>query len=76
MTAFLHNFFLPLPAHSAAYYGKLTFGLLFGFAVLAALQFAPRQARKGMIAFVTFLGDSTMLPSSFCPRTAHRPITR
>ncbi len=67
MTAFLHNFFLPLPAHSAAYYGKLTFGLLFGFAVLAALQFAPRQARKGMIAFVTFLGGLYYAAEFFLP---------
>ena len=41
---------------AAPIYGKLALGLLFMFAVLAAMQAAPRRARKGIIAFFTFLG--------------------
>ena len=52
----LKQFFAPIPGHGAAYFGKMALGLAFMFAILAALQAAPRRARKGIVAFFTFLG--------------------
>ncbi len=52
----LQQFFAPLPQHGAGYFGKMALGLLFMFAILAALQAAPRRSRKNIIAVFTFLG--------------------
>ena len=45
----------------------MAFGLLFMFAVLAGMQAAPRRARKGMIAFFTFLGGLYFATEFFWP---------
>lgn len=50
------DFFAPRPHHDAIYFVKLVASVLFVLAILAALQFAPRRSRKGIIALFTFLG--------------------
>ena len=74
----LKQFFAPLPNHGGAYYGKMALGLLFVFAVLALLQAAPRRARKGIIAFFTFLGGLYFALEFFWPtdsKTNANPLT-
>ncbi len=63
----LQQFFAPMPGHGAGYYGKLALGLLFMFGILAAMQVAPRRARKGIIAFFTFLGGVYFAVEFFWP---------
>ena len=63
----LQHFFAPMPGHGAWYFGKLALGLLFMFAILGALQLAPRRARKGIIAFFTFLGGAYFAAEFFWP---------
>jgi len=74
----LKQFFAPVHGHGGAFYGKLALGLLLMFAVLAALQAAPRRARKGIIAFFTFLGGLYFALEFFWPtnpRTNENPLT-
>ena len=74
----LKQFFAPVHGHGAAFYGKLALGLLLMFAVLAALQAAPRRARKGIIAFFTFLGGLYFATEFFWPTnpaTNKNPLT-
>ncbi len=74
----LKQFFAPVHGHGGAYYGKLTLGLLLMFAVLAAMQAAPRRARKGIIAFFTFLGGLYFATEFFWPTnptTKTNPLT-
>jgi hypothetical protein len=63
----LKSFFAAMPAHGPAFYGKLVFGFLFVIAILAALQFAPRRSRKGIIAAFTFLGGLYYAAEFFWP---------
>ncbi len=66
------------PTHGGAFYGKLALGLLIMFAFLAALQAAPRRARKGIIAFFTFLGGLYFALEFFWPTnsaTNSNPLT-
>ncbi|MDQ2801063.1 MAG: hypothetical protein M3Y13_15635, partial [Armatimonadota bacterium] len=63
----LKQFFAPVHGHGGVYYGKLALGLLIMFAFLAALQAAPRRARKGIIAFFTFLGGLYFATEFFLP---------
>ena len=56
-----------MPGHGLWYFGKLGLGLLFMFAILAAMQLAPRRARKGIIAFFTFLGGLYFATEFFWP---------
>ncbi len=67
MLPFLKQFFAPLPHHGAAYFGRMAIGLLFMFAVLGALQAAPRRARRGIIAVFTFLGGLYFAAEFFWP---------
>lgn len=74
----LKQFFAPVHGHGGAFYGKLALGLLLMFAVLAALQAAPRRARKGIIAFFTFLGGLYFATEFFWPTnpaTKMNPLT-
>jgi hypothetical protein len=74
----LKQFFAPVHGHGGAFYGKLALGLLLMFAVLAALQAAPRRARKGIIAFFTFLGGLYFALEFFWPTnpsTNKNPLT-
>ena len=74
----LRQFFAPVHGHGAAYFGKLALGLLIVFAVLAAMQAAPRRARKGIIAFFTFLGGLYFATEFFWPTnttTNKNPLT-
>ena len=66
----LKQFFAPVHGHGGAFYGKLALGLLIMFAFLAALQAAPRRARKGIIAFFTFLGGLYFALEFFWPTSA------
>jgi len=63
----LKRFFAPVHGHGGTFYGKLALGLVIMFAVLAALQAAPRRARKGIIAFFTFLGGLYFALEFFWP---------
>ena len=63
----LTQFFAPVHGHGGAFYGKLALGLLIMFAVLAALQAAPRRSRKGIIAVFTFLGGLYFALEFFWP---------
>lgn len=56
-----------MPQHGPVYYGKLAFGFVFILGILAALQAAPRQARKGIIAAFTFLGGLYYAAEFFWP---------
>lgn len=56
-----------MPGHGPLYFAKLALGLIFMFAILAAMQAAPRQARKGIIAFFTFLGGIYFATEFFWP---------
>ncbi len=69
----LKQFFAPVHGHGGAFYGKLALGLLLMFAVLAAMQAAPRRARKGIIAFFTFLGGLYFATEFFWPTD---PVTK
>lgn len=74
----LKQFFAPVHGHGTAYFGKLALGLLLMFAFLAALQAAPRRARKGIIAFFTFLGGLYFATEFFWPtdpKTNLNPLT-
>ena len=62
-----------MPHHGGWYYGKLALGLLFMFAVLAGMQAAPRRARKGIIAFFTFLGGLYFAVEFFWPTNPKTP---
>jgi len=62
-----------MPGHGAWYFGKMALGLLFTFAVLAGMQAAPRRARKGIIAFFTFLGGLYYATEFFWPAN---PVTK
>ena len=62
-----------MPGHGAWYYGKMALGLLFMFAVLAGMQAAPRRARKGIIAFFTFLGGLYFATEFFWPTDPKTP---
>ena len=64
--AFQH-FFAPIPHRGLNYYGHLVIGLALVFAILAALQAAPRSWRKGIIAFSTFLGGLYFAAEFFLP---------
>jgi hypothetical protein len=63
----LKQFFAPVHGHGAAYFGRMALGLLFMFAILAAMQAAPRRARKGIVAFFTFLGGLYFATEFFWP---------
>lgn len=63
----LSHFFAPMPQHGAGYFGKLALGFLFILGLLAALQFAPRRARKPIIALFTFLGGIYYAVEFFWP---------
>ncbi len=76
MTHLLHNLFAPVAyptsihgflGRSGLYWGKLLFGLVFVFAILAALQAAPRRWRKTIIAVFTFLGGLYFATEFFWP---------
>lgn len=72
------QFFAPVHGHGGAFYGKLALGLLIMFVFLAALQAAPRRARKGIIAFFTFLGGLYFALEFFWPTnsaTNSNPLT-
>ncbi len=56
-----------MPGHGAWYYGKMALGVLFMFVILGAMQAAPRRARKGIIAFFTFLGGIYFATEFFWP---------
>lgn len=61
-----------------AYFGKMALVLVFMFAILAALQSAPRRARKGIVAFFTFLGGLYFVAEFFWktnPITHENPLT-
>lgn len=67
MLRFLQAFFGAAPPGSGLFYGKLAFGLLFVFAILGAMQAAPRRARKPLIALFTFLGGLYYVAEFFWP---------
>ena len=71
------QFFAPVHGHGGVFYGKLALGLLIMFAILAALQAAPRRARKGIIAFFTFLGGLYFATEFFWPadKSGTNPLT-
>ena len=71
------QFFAPVHGHGGLFYGKLALGLLIMFAILAALQAAPRRARKGIIAFFTFLGGLYFATEFFWPadKSGTNPLT-
>ena len=72
------QFFAPIHGHGGVFYSKLALGLLIMFAILAALQAAPRRARKGIIAFFTFLGGLYFATEFFLrtdPKTNLNPLT-
>ena len=73
----LKQFFAPVHGHGGAFYGKLALGLLIMFAILAALQAAPRRARRGIIAFFTFLGGLYFATEFFLPadKSGTNPLT-
>ncbi len=76
MLSALHHFFAPLPGHGPAYFGKLAGGFLFMAAILAALQFAPRRSRRGIIAFFTFLAGLYYVAEFFWPAShGSNPLT-
>ena len=56
-----------MPGHGSAYFGKLAFGLVIMFVILAGLQAAPRRSRKAIIAFFTFLGGLYFALEFFYP---------
>ncbi|MBV9852183.1 MAG: hypothetical protein JO250_21160 [Armatimonadetes bacterium] len=64
-----HHFFAPVSphTHTAEYVGKLLFGLVFVFAILAVLQAAPKTWRKSIIAVFTFLGGIYYAVEFFWP---------
>ncbi len=66
-----------MPAHPAAYYGKMALALAVMFAILAGLQAAPRRSRKAIIAFFTFLGGLYFVAEFFWPagKTGENPLT-
>ena len=64
---FFARFFAPVHGHGAVYFGKMALGLLIMFAILAAMQAAPRRARKGIVAFFTFLGGIYFATEFFWP---------
>ena len=66
----LKTFFAAMPHHGPGYFGKLAFGVALVVGILAALQAAPRQARKGIIAAFTFLGGLYYALEFFWP--AHK----
>lgn len=68
----LKSFFAAMPHHGPGYFGKLALGVAFVVAVLAALQAAPRQARKGIIALFTFLGGLYYALEFFWPANAKK----
>jgi len=65
----LQQFFAPISRHQApaSYFGHIALGLLFMFAILAALQAAPRRSRKTIIAIFTFLGGLYFVTEFFWP---------
>ena len=71
------QFFAPVHGHGGVFYGKLALGLLIMFAILEALQVAPRRARKGIIAFFTFLGGLYFATEFFWPadKSGTNPLT-
>ncbi|MGI4792092.1 MAG: hypothetical protein ACRYFS_24990 [Janthinobacterium lividum] len=56
--------------HPASFFGHILLGLLFIFALLAALQAAPRRSRKTVIAIFTFLGGLYFVTEFFWPTSA------
>ena len=68
----IQQFFAPISRHQApgSYFGHIALGLLFMFAILAALQAAPRRSRKTIIAIFTFLGGLYFVTEFFWPTPA------
>jgi hypothetical protein len=73
----LKRFFAPVHGHGAAFYGRLALGLALMFALLAALQAAPRRSRRGIIAGFTFLGGLYFALEFFWPagKSGTNPLT-
>lgn len=63
----MRHIFSPIHAGSASYYLHLAFGVIFVVSILALLQAAPRQYRKSIIAFFTFLGGLYYVAEFFIP---------
>lgn len=66
------KFFAPLPHRNTEYYGKMAIGVVFVLAILAILQAAPKQYRRGIIAVFTFLGGLYYFLEFFLPVPANK----